>query len=150
MPALVSIGVTDAFTFTARLVGFRGVGRTVAIRGDQTLDDLHAVLQDAFDWDKDHLYAFWLSGRYWDRETMYCVPFALEPGDESTETRLDELELQRGQKIAYVFDFGDEWRVDLRVRQIAPADDGPYPRILASKGEAPPQYVYEDELGEIA
>jgi hypothetical protein len=39
-----------------------------------------------------------------------------------------------------VFDFGDEWRVLLTLKTIR-ADDGQlYPLVLATVGEAPPQY----------
>ena len=45
-----------------------------------------------------------------------------------------------GQKIAYLFDFGDEWRVELTVARVDADDGGAYPRLLESIGEAPPQY----------
>ncbi|MEX2644906.1 MAG: plasmid pRiA4b ORF-3 family protein [Gaiellaceae bacterium] len=140
--------MTRAYVFRANLAGQRGVSRTVAVRSDQTLDDLHLILQVALDWDNDHLYGFWLSGRFWDRDAvMYTPPFEPDPDDRSTDTRLDELGLEAGQKIAYVFDFGDDWRVRLSVAGIVPADGGAYPRILASRGEAPPQYPpYEADV----
>jgi hypothetical protein len=55
-----------AYIFNASLVGFRGVTRKVAVRGDQQLIELHDVLQEAFEWDDDHLYAFWLGGKFWE------------------------------------------------------------------------------------
>ena len=51
--------------FRARLFGLSSVKRRVALRGDHTLADLHLALQDAFEWDNEHLYAFWLDGRFW-------------------------------------------------------------------------------------
>jgi hypothetical protein len=67
----------------------------------------------------------------------------------SADTRLDQLALERGQKIAYLFDYGDQWEVRLRLREISAADDGEYPRILESGGDALPQYeeIPEEELG---
>ena len=126
--------------------------RTVALRNDQTLVDLHDVLQGAFEWDDDHLYSFWPSGKFWDREGKeYTHPFVLEDvgygsRPRSAMVRLDRLRLVKGQKIAYVFDFGDEWRVLLTLSAIR-ADDGAfYPQILAVVGDAPPQYPeYDDE-----
>ena len=140
-----------AFTFDTRLEDSGGVRRTIAVRADQKLTDLHAALQDAYDWADDHLYAFWLSGRFWDRSSRaYMAPFELEPGQRSAATRLSRLGLERGQKIAYLFDFGDEWRVTLKVSAIDAADDGPYPRVLERRGEAPSQYPdYEEELIEV-
>jgi hypothetical protein len=136
------------------LDGWKGVRRTIAVRGDQTLAVLHDALRVAFDWDDDHLYAFWLSGKFWGRDdTEYVHPVALEfdpfagwdlpiatPSRKSADQRLDRLALIKGQRIAYVFDFGDEWRVCLTLREIVADDGGAYPRILESVGDAPPQY----------
>src|SRR5260221_13116313 len=55
----------DAITFRASLDGFPGVDRDVAVRSNQTLVALHRVLQQAFGWDDDHLYSFWLDGEFW-------------------------------------------------------------------------------------
>lgn len=148
----------QAYVLKADLVGFPGVHRTIAVRTDQTLVDVHYALQGAFDWDDDHLYSFWLKGKYWERDgSEYTHPFhasqpnplgafAAGPAPKSAATRLDRLKLSKGQRIAYVFDFGDEWRVQLTLRQITAADEQPYPRLLDSAGDAPPQYPdYEDE-----
>ena len=59
---------SKVYIFRATLVGVRGVSRKLAVRADGTLEDLHGLLQIAYDWDDDHLYAFWPSGKFWDRE----------------------------------------------------------------------------------
>ena len=132
------------FVFRARLVGVRGVRRRVAVRGDQTLADLHGALQDSFEWPDDQLYAFWLDGVHWSRRGVEFVDprHARELGDphpRSARVRLGDLGLQPGQKIAYVFDFATEWRVELTVARVDADDGGVYPRLLESIGEAPPQ-----------
>ncbi len=43
----------------------------------------------------------------------------------------------RGEKLAYVFDVGDEWRVLLTVKTIRVDDGWPYPLVLATVGDAP-------------
>lgn len=104
----------------------------------------------------DHLYSFWLGGKFWSRggdeythpwhaeEPNPLGPFAMGPAPRNAEIRLDRLELVKGQRIAYLFDF-DEWRVRLTLRQFASDDGRPYPRLLESVGDAPPQYLdYED------
>ena len=69
----------QAYVFNAKLDRWQGVRRTIAVRADQTLADLHDALQAAFDWDNDHLYAFWLDGKFWSRDgTEYVHPFGLE------------------------------------------------------------------------
>jgi Plasmid pRiA4b ORF-3-like protein len=154
----------QAYVFNAKLDRWPGVHRTIAVRADQTLADLHDALQAAFDWDNDHLYAFWLDGKFWSRDgTEYVHPFVLEgdpfagwglpvakPRRKSAEARLSRLQLTKGRRIAYLFDFGDEWRVRLTLRHIVAADGELYPRILESVGEAPPQYPDYDEEEEAA
>jgi Plasmid pRiA4b ORF-3-like protein len=149
----------QVYVFRAQLEGWRGVRRTIAIRTDQAFIELHYALQEAFEWGDDHLFAFWPGGEFWPpRGTEYTHPLhlALDPfadwdlprsGPErkSAERRLDRARLSRGDKIAYLFDFGDEWRVRLTLREVIADDGGPYPRLLESVGDAPPQYPDYDE-----
>jgi hypothetical protein len=150
------------YVLKADLVGFSRVNRTIAVRSDQTLVDVHLALQAAFDWDDDHLYSFWLGGKFWSRVGgEYTHPWhANEPSPlgalwigpvpQSAEISIDRLELSENQRIAYVFDFGDEWRVLLTVRQITDDDGQQYPRVLKSVGEAPPQYLDYEETEDVA
>ena len=133
------------FVLRAKLLGVKGVRRRIALRGDQTLDDLHIALREAFEWYDDHLYAFWLDGVHWSQRGVEFTEPAhahelRDPGTRSARVRLGDLALVPGQKIAYVFDFGDEWRVELTVARVDADDGGVYPRLLESVGDAPPQY----------
>lgn len=134
----------QTYVFTAELVGFDGVRRTIAIRDDLTLVDVHYALQSAFGWDDDHLYSFWLDGAFWASEDAhYTHPYhaaSLEPPAKSARARLDGLALSEGQRIAYVFDFGHEWRVDLTLREIRPHEGRAVTRCIEKIGTAPPQY----------
>jgi hypothetical protein len=145
------------YVFDAELVDFTDVRRTIAIRRDQTLDDLHQTLRAAFAWDDEHLYSFWLKGGFWARNgSEYTHPLhaahcnlltaaATSPAPKSADVRLGRLKLRSGQRVAYVHDFGDEWRVALKLRQITADDGGAYPRLLDQVGDAPPQYPAYDE-----
>jgi hypothetical protein len=137
----------QTYVFDVKLVGFRGVRREIAVRDDLTLVDLHYALQSAFGWDDDHLYAFWLDDRFWasgDRHfTRPCAAGDVShPSGRSAAIRLDRLGLALGSRIAYVFDFGDEWRVRLHLRDVVADDGHPSPRLLRSVGAAPPQYSH--------
>ena len=139
----------EAYVFEAKLVGHRGVSRTFALAGDQTLELLHVVLRGGFGWEEDHLYSFWLDGEFWgDPASEYTAPFEPEEGAQTADVPLATLGLEPGRRIAYVFDFGDEWRVDLRVADIRPAADEKLPQLVASRGDAPPQYEDYDEEDE--
>ena len=142
------MAAAERYVLRAILVDDPEVSRTLALAGEHTLERLHDLLREAFGWHDDHLYSFWLSGVFWDEDTEYTAPVEAEPGAQTAAVRLDELGLRPGQTIAYVFDFGDEWRVELEVLEAGPAA-GPLPAILAREGEAPPQYPRpeNDELG---
>jgi Plasmid pRiA4b ORF-3-like protein len=140
----------DAYVFEAQLDELPEVSRRIAVRGDQTLADLHEALRQAFEWWDDHLYSFWLDGEFWgSKESEYTAPFEPEPGMQTAEVELERLGLSAGQEIAYVFDFGDEWRVRLTLAEIRPAGDETLPATLERGGKAPPQYPIPDdeELG---
>jgi hypothetical protein len=133
----------EVYIFRATLVGVRGVSRKLAVRGDRTLEDVHGLLQIAYDWDDDHLYAFWPSGKFWDREpgAGFGRPdLCDDSGDRSAQIRLDRVGLEAGQVVAYLFDFGDEWRVRLKLVEIRETSGAPATAILESRGAAPQQY----------
>jgi len=127
----------------------RSVIRTIEIRGDQTLDDLHDAIFDAFDRDDPHMYEFQFGKRPMDPEgPRYVMP---EVGDDgmgppvagyTDETTLDDLDLKVGQHFGYWFDFGDDWHHQIDVKSIAEGPGkGKYPRITERVGESPPQYT---------
>jgi len=68
------------YTFHVSLPGTGRAWRKIELRADQTLEDLHWAIQNAYNWDADHLYSFFMSGKAWDRSTEYCLP---EPGEDA-------------------------------------------------------------------
>jgi hypothetical protein len=133
MPALI---------FDAELTNVVDVRARLAVRADQHLTELHDAIQQAFGWLDDHLYSFWLDGRFWgDAEREYTSPVTPDESEQTADVPLAELDLAVGQEIAYVFDFGDEWRVRLTLREQTEPDAAEYPRVLQRTGTPPPQYA---------
>lgn len=134
----------QTYVFTAELVGFEGVRRTICLRADLTLVDLHYALQSAFGWDDDHLYSFWLDGAFWaSEEQHYMHPYhatSLDPPGKSACAHLDELALSQGQRIAYEFDFDRHWRLALELREIRAGEGPAVARCIEREGTVPPQY----------
>jgi hypothetical protein len=142
------VAARRAYAFRAELAGWPGVVRTVAVAEDQTLEQLHEALRLAFGWADAHLYAFWTDGEFWsqDPEAGYWAPFELEQDQRSARVPVRELGLRKGRKLAYLFDFGDEWRAMLRVVDSWEIEDESYPMLVEAEGTAPPQYApLEDE-----
>src|ERR1041384_5317477 len=115
------------------------VRRVVDFDGRATLHDVHCIIQNAFDLDNDHLYAFYLSGEYFDRATEHGI--ADDSAHDSLQSRLFRLGLNEGKAFGYLFDFGGELRHTVTVVSITDAE-APLaePVVVESVGDAPPQY----------
>jgi hypothetical protein len=121
------------------------ISRTIEIRGDQTLAQLHDAIFRAYDrWDQ-HLYEFQLGKRPFDPHgPNYGNPDGLSrakrPRDART-TKLDDLGLEPGRVFGYWFDFGDDWYHQVQVERIEQAiPTVTYPRVIKHVGKSPPQY----------
>jgi Plasmid pRiA4b ORF-3-like protein len=134
-----------ALVFDAELLNVRGVRARLAVLERQPLTTLHVAIQQAFGWYDDHLYSFWLDGSFFGSdEVELTTPDAPDEGIATADVPLAELDLRPGQRIGYVFDFGDEWRVRLTVREWV-TEPGDYPRVLELRGTPPPQYAALDD-----
>lgn len=117
------------------------VSRTIQIRGDQTLEDLHDAVFDAFDrWD-ENMYEFQLGGTGpMDPEARrYVLPGAFEhgtgernpPAGPVDRTRIDSLDLEVGDRFGYWFDFGDDWWHQINVEAVEEkAPRGKFPKVI--------------------
>ncbi len=136
----------DVFVFDAELLNVDGVSARVAIGGHEHLTALHDAIQQAFNWENDHLYSFWLDGQFWgDAAAERVIPGAPDTDSKTADVPVDELRLKIGARLAYIFDYGDEWRVLLTLRERIHRSDA-IPRVSQRRGTAPPQYPpLEDE-----
>ena len=131
------------------------ISRTIQIRGDQTLEDLHHTIFDAFDrWD-EHMYEFQFGKGPMDpKGTRYVLPSAFEmdmgeanpPAGRVDQTRIDSLGLEGRTKLRLL--------VRLRRRLVAPdqrrshrgqGPAGKFPKVTKRVGKSPPQYLEEHE-----
>jgi hypothetical protein len=134
------IFVFDAELVSGMAIQVRGVSARIAVASHEHLTALHDAIQQAFGWGDDHLYSFWLDGRFWgDDRAEYVRPGTPDSKNATADLPLEELSLDVGAKIAYVFDYGDEWRVTLTVRDRLDGGE-PMRRVIERRGAAPPQY----------
>src|SRR2546427_12865424 len=114
----------QAYVFDARLADDPGVSRTVAVGGDQTLDDVHSAVRQAFEWHGDFPYALRLNdGR----------DYAGTPG-EGVDVALAGLGLRRGDRPEHHVEGPEAGHLALTVLD-APRHDGPLPRALRRNGQ---------------
>ncbi len=118
--------------------------RRIAIPSHLDLDCLANVILDAFNFDKDHLYQFIAKQR--TGAILRINHSYLEDEPFTDEFTVGELPLQPGEKMIFLFDFGDNWEFDLILEEIQPPEQKlKRPKVLKSYGKAPEQYAYEEE-----
>ena len=149
----LQVFLTDG-PITKALAG-KEISRTIQIRGDQTLKALHQVIFEAFDREEEHLHEFNFGKGPYDRDgprytlasnTKDFMTDEVTAGDVA-KTTLDSLGLEVGRSFGYWFDFGDDWRHEIRVQRIEAAPPrGRFPKVIARVGESPPQYADPEKL----
>lgn len=125
-----------------------GCYRHIRIGEQETLDRLHEVILNAFDFDDDHAHAFFMDDRYWSGVRAYYSDCVDDAEKYSGDVTLRQLLLEKGDKFKFLFDFGDEWRFQCKVlRELEEKTD--IPGVVRAVGEAPEQYPdWEDEYEE--
>lgn len=131
------------------------LSRTLEIRGDQTLAQLHKIIFKAFDRFDEHLYEFQVGGKGPNdpKARKYAIPMdedeiftELQLTGNVTRTTLDDLKLKKGESFGYLFDFGDDWWHQINVVAIEEkTSKGRYPKITNRVGQSPPQYMDVEE-----
>jgi Plasmid pRiA4b ORF-3-like protein len=131
------------------------VSRTIQIRGDQTLEDLHEAIFDAFGRWEEHMYEFQFGKGPMDPKALrYVIPSALNldigkdkrPAGSVDQTTIESLNLKIGDRFGYWFDFGDDWWHQINVEAIEDnVPKGKLPKVTKKVGKSPPQYADEDE-----
>ena len=137
---------TVCFRVRADLVGAKPpVWRRLDLRSSMTLDVLHEVLQAAFGWTDSHLHRFSIGGDGWDRNAqLFLCPYDVDEGEDegvpASEVRLDEVVAESGDTLHYLYDYGDNWQVVLRVEDVRGMGE-PVPLAVCVDGRraAPPE-----------
>ena len=126
------------------------IWRQLDLRSDTTLDLLHQVLQVAFDWTDSHLHRFSLGGGAFERHSqLFLCPYDVDNDDGWDEddegipaaaTHLDETLTEPGDVLHYLYDYGDNWELTLRLEQVLHAEsDCGAAVIVDGERAAPPE-----------
>lgn len=129
----------QVYRFKAELKHRPRIWRLIEIQGKDTLSDFNRILVDVFDHDFDHLGGFWKlvqrgaregakrgTARYREVDLGNVDPFG---GGDGADVTIAELELAVGNRMKYVFDFGDWIEHVLTLESIEPPQpNAEYPR----------------------
>jgi len=110
--------------------------RTIEVKEDFTLQNLHKYIQKIIGFDDDHLYEFYVGKNPSNR--AYPLP---------KTKKLNEIYPLIGHKIYYHFDFGDSWLFQIKksTKKKIEGKETKYPVLILSSGINPEQYPeYED------
>jgi hypothetical protein len=111
------------------------IWRHVQVPATMLLCCLHDALQLVFGWTDSHLHSFEKDGKYWG------VPEYDDLIDES-KVQLTKILEAEGESIIYTYDFGDNWRHDVVLEKILPANDlVKIPICLDGARHCPPEDV---------
>lgn len=114
--------------------------RILQFSSSHILLDLQDLIQKAFDFDDDHLYAFYMDGKKYSND-FYNSPKDIH-GPYVNEVKIGGLDLYEGQSFLYLFDFGDEWELTIHLLKFTPGEKVGVPQIKEKFGEAPDQYSW--------
>lgn len=120
------------------------IWRLLDVRSDVTLAVVDAVLQAAFAWQDYHLHRFSLGGGpFSDEAQLFLCPMDVEEGDDGlpdSTVRLDETLQEPGDRLQYVYDYGDAWELTLHLEQVLPAGaDAAVATCVDGRRAAPPE-----------
>jgi hypothetical protein len=114
------------------------VSRRVQVPGETTLAELHEVVQAAMGWTNSHLHEFDINGvRYGQPDPDW------DAGEVDDEAKAKLFRIAGlGERLGYVYDFGDGWTHTLTVEKIlAPEPAVRYPRCASGRRACPPEDV---------
>lgn len=114
--------IADAYELKVTLCNVRPpIWRRLRVAGSLTLRDLHHVLQIAFGWTDSHLHEFESAGVRYGLLAPESEEIGQAPLDERKYT-LAAL-LRAGDRLQYLYDFGDGWRHEIEVEKSLGAID---------------------------
>ena len=93
--------------------------RRIAIPAKSDLDELADSIIDAFDFDGDHLYAFYLVARD-GRQFSVEHPYVDDADTHTDELTIGELPLTERESMLFQYDFGADWQFDVQLEKVEP------------------------------
>jgi len=120
------------------------IWRRIEVPDSLSLNELHMLLQMAFNWYDGHLHSFdTADGWRFEPPAEFDddVPSFGPPSIDEGLVFLCDLRDQLEEKLIYTYDFGDDWEHIVKLEKVTPVTTGqtPRPRCLAGRRAAPPE-----------
>jgi len=133
-------------TLTIELRGSKPrIWRRLRVPGDLTLDVVHRVFQAVMGWSDSHLHRFQPGIGKSYNQPYFITEFDEGEGEEGTRedgVRLDQVLQAPGDRLTYLYDFGDGWEHRVTLESLAPSKSGTRdPVCLGGARGCPPEDV---------
>ena len=125
-------------------VRYTDVKRVIRMNLSNTLYSLHKMIQEAVQFDDDHLFEFYVGLGMLKQAYSMSGGFNYRGEKYVEDTTLGDLELYKGMKFSYLFDFGDMWWFDIKVLDILDFTVEKS-EVIKEVNPAPEQYPQYDE-----
>lgn len=129
------------------------VFRDIEIKADDSLEDLHNAIVQAFEFEGSEMASFYMSNEEWSQGEE-IVLFDMSEGEKPVKvmnaTPINKVVSKDNTKMIYVYDFLSMWTFYVELADIAEAETGrAYPNLMFSQGirpETPPDKQFESEI----
>jgi len=126
--------------------------RDIEIENNNTLEDFHNAITQAFGFEGGEMASFYTCDEEWNQDEEIALFDMSENGSDirlMNETILDDVMSEKNPKMIYVYDFFSMWTFFVELADIAEKEDGRiYPNVLFSFGElpdSPPEKKFESK-----
>lgn len=133
-----NIEINKKGTYILKVSLDKNLWRVLKLSHDNTFHELHLLIQEAYDFDNDHMYAFYTGTSVRTGKEFYSAN-PLGESDEYDELTIEEEDIYKGHQFIYLFDFGDMWEFKIQVIDFI-ENEKANPQIIEYKGESPQQY----------
>ncbi len=129
------------YRFRVILNAKEDIFRDLELRHDQSLEDFHNSITQAFGFGGQEMASFYLSNDQWTQEEEFPLFDMSEGMDEKrtmSETALHEILDENQTKMIYIYDFLNYWTFMVELAEIAEEAEGvEYPNLIFAHGHLP-------------
>lgn len=132
------------------------VFRDIEIQAEDTLEDLHNSIVQAFGFEGSEMASFYQSDEDWNQgEEIMLFNMGGDPKSLRLmeETAIDTVVSKESTKLIYVYDFLSMWTFYVELADIVEEEPGrSYPNLMFSQGllpEAPPEKNFESDIADL-
>lgn len=125
---------SSAYLFKIKKAGNKKASKTIASKGNHTLDKLAQAIITTFNLDYGHMYSFFMSNKAYDPSGEITCPYNPSVSKNTESYKLYQLNLYRGQKFMFLYDFGEDIMFELEFVGTEPSEKGvKYPIVKENK-----------------